>query len=174
MNQTQAALVMVLGAIAVLALMWWGWKNRQQRTAPLVAELPTAPSDLGNTIYGPIPGIYVSTTTHGDWLNRINANTLGDRSTVTVTVHQTGVYLDRPSATGIFIPHHTITGAALTPGIAGKFTGKDGIAVISWTIPTPQGDAVELDTGIRTTHKKDKTPLIDAITTLQGQAKESQ
>lgn len=27
MNQTQAALVMVLGAIAVLALMWWGGKT---------------------------------------------------------------------------------------------------------------------------------------------------
>ncbi|WP_029069711.1 hypothetical protein [Jonesia quinghaiensis] len=173
MTQPQAAGVMVVVGLGVLVLMWLGWRGRQRRTAPLVAALPNVPDEVGPAIFGPIEGVYVSSTTHGDWLDRVNAADLGTRSRVAVSVHQSGIFLDRSGAASIFIPRSSVLSAQLAPGIAGKFTGKDGIVVISWGIEAKYGEMTALDTGLRTDHKNDRTALVEAITALQGQAKES-
>lgn len=177
MPVAQSVSALIAFALILLALMWLGWRGRQRRTAPLVGALPQAPATLGEAQTEQIDGIYVSSTTHGDWLNRIAAQDLGYRSAANVSVYPHGVLIARQGAQDVYIPHDQLVSVSQAPGIAGKVVGGEGIVVIEWRLNAQDtNEETLLDTGFKPAHKKDRALLVNAINmiiTSQPQAKES-
>jgi hypothetical protein len=153
----------ILGTLVILAVayfgMYRGWRNRQSRQADL-APLPPVPD--GKT--RGIEGVYVATTTAGDWMDRIAVHELGVRSTADLAVSEAGLIFHRQGAADVFIPADHLTGVRTDRGIAGKVTAeKSGLVVVSW-----QHDGRTLDTGFRPRRKADTAPLTESISTLIG------
>ena len=159
----------ILVAIAALALfgMWRGWVGRSKRSAELVPDLPARPSDaaLGAPHGEPITVTYVSTTTAGDWLDRVATYDLGARSKATVQAYGPGLVIERHRAQSLFIPAAQVRGSSRTSGMAGKFVGREGIVVVTWAL-TGDGDAQLFDTGLFPAHKADLNILQTTIDAL--------
>ncbi|MFC6159623.1 hypothetical protein ACFWUU_09810 [Kribbella sp. NPDC058693] len=153
----------ILGTLLVLAAgyfgMYRGWRNRQSRQSDL-APLPAAPADK---LRG-VEGVYVATTSAGDWMDRIAVHELGVRSIADLAVSEAGLIFHRQGATDVFIPVDQLTGVRTDRGIAGKVTAeKSGLVVVTWT-----HDGRELDTGFRPRRKADTAALTESIATLIG------
>ena len=141
-------LLLTLAMLAVCVLAGYGlvvgWRHRSQRQADL-PELPSVPTDLGPALVPPLTGLYVSTTTAGNWQDRIVAHGLGRRANGTAELTADGVLIDRIDDDPIFLPVGSLTAVGTAPGIAGKVMGlPNGVLIISWRL----GD-VELDSGFR-------------------------
>jgi hypothetical protein len=154
----------ILGTLLVLAAAYYGmfrgWRNRKSRQADL-APLPVAPD--GAPTRG-IEGVYVATTTAGDWMDRIAVHELGVRSTADLAVSEAGLIFHRQGAADVFIPADHLTGVRTDRGIAGKVTAeKSGLVVVTWN-----HDGRALDTGFRPRRKADTAPLTESISTLIG------
>ena len=161
----QAVGFAVVGAVLVLALvaMMVGWRARGRRSASLVDALPQvpAPDALGPVLHGPFPGTYVSTTVAGDWLERVVAHGLGDRSAASVTVHPGGVLVARTGAPDLYLSADRLLGVERAPAMAGKAVGGAGLVVIRWgSTPTQQP---AFDTGLRLRHATDRDALTAAV-----------
>jgi hypothetical protein len=160
----------VLGVL-LLVLVLTGRRRLAQRAVGVVPVPPTAPAAdaRGPVVLGPLDALYVSSTLAGDWLARVGAHGLGDRSRAVVTVHGTGLHVARTGAPDVWVPATTVQGAALTPGMAGKFVGKEAIVVVTWAVPVdpvPAGtpaDPVRLDTGLMPRHDHDVARLLEAV-----------
>ncbi|HET9170259.1 MAG TPA: transporter [Actinospica sp.] len=158
--------VLILAAFAGLCwLMWRGYQRRAARQADLPAPATAAPSPVEGD--EGVEGVYASTTTHGDWLDRIAAHGLGVRSNADVTVTGEGVFFARQAAPDLFIPAADVVGAELAPGIAGKVTGGEGVVLITWRL----GERT-LDTGFHPRLKAARLPLVEAVNALGQQKKE--
>ena len=153
----------ILGTLLVLAVayfgMYRGWRNRQSRQADL-APLPAVPE----TKVRGVEGVYVATTSAGDWMDRIAVHELGVRSIADLAVSEAGLIFHRQGATDVFIPADRLTGVRTDRGIAGKVTAeKSGLVVVTWT-----HDGRELDTGFRPRRKADTAALTESIAPLIG------
>lgn len=140
----------VLGGIYLL--MWRGWKKRQARQADL---LPLNEVPEGVFSGEGFETVYVSTTSEGDWLDRIAAQGLGERSNARVHVAEAGILIDR-EPTAVFIPADAVRGVRLATGMAGKYLRNEGLVVITWQ----HGDRT-LDTGVDPRHGTDE--LVQAL-----------
>ena len=148
-------------------LMWRGYQRRAGRQADLPEPASAAPSELDPA--DAVEGIYGSTTTHGDWLDRIAVHGLGVRSNAMLTIAGEGVFFAREAAPDLFIPAADIVGAELAPGIAGKVTGGDGVVLITWHL----GERT-LDTGFHPRAKAERERLVEAVNALaQGEKQEA-
>ncbi|MGW7686149.1 PH-like domain-containing protein [Kribbella sp. NPDC054772] len=157
------AVLGILGTLLILAAgyfgMYRGWRNRQSRQADL-APLPAVPEDKTRGT----EGVYVATTTAGDWMDRIAVHELGVRSIADLAVSADGLIFHRQGAADVFIPADQVTGVRTDRGIAGKVTAeKSGLVVVTWT-----HDGHELDTGFRPRRKADTEALTASISTLIG------
>ena len=157
------AVLGILGTLLVLAAayygMYRGWRNRQSRQADL-APLPTVPEDKTRGV----EGVYVATTSAGDWMDRIAVHELGVRSIADLAVSEAGLIFHRQGAADVFIPVDHLTGVRTDRGIAGKVTAeRSGLVVVTWT-----HDGRELDTGFRPRRKADTAALTESIATLIG------
>ncbi len=167
MTFPEAVALMIGVGILMLGLMWLGWRGRQRRSAPLVGALPTAPESLGDQLVANVPGIYVSSTTHGDWLDRVAAQDLGYRSTAIARVFEHGVLIERAGARDVYIPVDQLINVSLTNGIAGKVLGTDAIVLIEWHVGAKYADEETLlDTGFKPDSKHDRALLVDAISKI--------
>jgi hypothetical protein len=83
-----------------------------------------------------------------------------------VQVFDAGVRIERAGGHDVFVPAAAVRGAATSPGMAGKFVGKDGLVVVTWTLRTPESSTT-LDTGLRTMHAAERPVLVDAVRSLQ-------
>lgn len=158
-GRTLPVIITLLILLAIFALMWWGWRGRLRRQAD-VAELPGVPDDVGPPALS-VPGQYVTTTSAGDWLDRIAVHGLGIRTNATLEIHGAGVLLLRSGAPDIFIARDALEEVATQAGMAGKFVEKDGLVVITWRL----GQKL-VDTGFRTTEATAKKPLVHALQAL--------
>jgi hypothetical protein len=154
----------ILGVLLVIGAGWFGmyrgWRNRQSRQADL-APLPSVPADLKGA---KTEGVYVATTTAGDWLDRIAVHELGVRSNADLAVSEAGLVFHRQGAADVFIPADHLTGVRTDRGIAGKVTAEaSGLVVVTWS-----HGGRELDTGFRPRRKADSATLTDSISTLIG------
>ncbi|PJI85608.1 hypothetical protein [Luteimicrobium subarcticum] len=158
--------IWIVIGIALFVIMWRGWRHRERRGAALVPDLPPVPAtgDLGTTRTGEIAGVYVSSTTAGDWLDRVAAHDLGYRSRAVAQVFDTGVLITREGAHDVFVPADRLVDVTTSPGMAGKFVGKDGLVVVTWEAP-----GATLDTGLRTQHPGDRAVLVDAVRALRDE-----
>lgn len=159
MDRLLPVLLMLGLAAAVFVLLGLGWRNRLRRQSDVEA-LPAAPAELTVPLAG-ADGQYVTTTSAGDWLDRIAVHNLGLRTNAELSVHSEGVLVNRTGAGPVFIPAARLTGVRLESGMAGKFVEKDGLLVVSWMLGSR-----ELDTGFRTRRAEDKTTLLDALQDL--------
>ena len=155
-----ALTVLILAVFAGLCwLMWRGYQRRAARQADLPAPAIAAPGPV--TDGAGVEGVYASTTTHGDWLDRIAVHGLGVRSNAEVTVSGEGVFFAREAAADLFIPAADVLGAELAPGIAGKVTGGEGVVLVTWRL----GERT-LDTGFHPRAKADRERLVEAVNAL--------
>lgn len=167
LNYGQAVSVMIAIALVLLGLMWIGWRGRQRRSEPLIGLLPTIElADLTGPLTLEIAGEYISSTTSGDWLDRVATADLGVRSKGYVQVFQQGIVFTRSGAPRVFVPAASIVRVETSPGMVGKFVGGDGLVVVTWTVAAKFEDGTDLDTGYRTAQRKDQPILIDAINKL--------
>ena len=153
----------IAGTLLILAAAYYGmfrgWRNRKSRQTDL-APLPAVPDDK---IRG-VEGVYVATTSAGDWMDRIAVHELGVRSTADLAVSEAGLIFHRQGAADVFIPADHLTGVRTDRGIAGKVTAeKSGLVVVTWN-----HDGRELDTGFRPRRKADTATLTESIATLIG------
>jgi hypothetical protein len=153
----------ILGTLLVIAAGWFGmyrgWRNRQARQSHL-APLPVVPEIEAEGI----EGVYVATTTAGDWMDRIAVQELGVRSVADLAVSEAGLVFHRQGAADVFIPADRLTGVRTDRGIAGKVTAEaSGLVVVTWN-----HDGHELDTGFRPRRKADTATLTSSISTLIG------
>lgn len=158
----------VLGTLLVIAAGYWamyrGWRNRQARQVDL-APLPEAPAD-DKAVFSQrgVEGVYVATTSAGDWMDRIAVHELGVRSTADLAVSEAGLIFHRQGAADVYIPVDHLTGVRTDRGIAGKVTAeKSGLVVVTWN-----HDGRALDTGFRPRRKADTAALTESISTLIG------
>jgi hypothetical protein len=165
--ETQLGSKLLLSAVilVVFAGLLWLMRRGYQRRAARQADLPTpaaAPADLAEA--EGVEGVYASTTTHGDWLDRIAVHGLGVRSSARAAVSDAGVFFSRDAAPDLFIPAADLVGAELAPGIAGKVTGGEGVVLVTWRL----GERT-LDTGFHPRAKAERERLVSAINALSGQ-----
>ncbi|WP_247040192.1 PH-like domain-containing protein [Arthrobacter rhizosphaerae] len=159
MDKILPGIGMLAVAAVIFVMIGIGWRNRRRRQAD-VEPLPAVPARLDAAITK-AEGQYVTTTTAGDWLDRIAVHGLGIRTNAVLQAHPEGALFERAGAGPLFIPAAKLTGIRLDNGMAGKFVEKDGLLVISWML----GDH-ELDTGFRTRRAEDKTALLKAFQEL--------
>jgi hypothetical protein len=160
------ALLVLLAVFLVLYVTLIGRRRLAQRTTTLVPRPPDVPGvdEMGPVRFGPLEAVYVSTTLHGDWLARVGAHGLGDRSSSLVSVHDGGVLVEREGADDLWVPVHAIRSTSLAPGMAGKYVGADGLVVLTWAVPEADDVAAALvDTGLRTRRAEDRGALVDAV-----------
>jgi hypothetical protein len=171
-----ALTLVILAAFGGLCwLMWRGYQRRAARQADLPAPATEPPSlsvegvsAEGVSAEGvSAEGVYASTTTHGDWLDRIAAHGLGVRSNADVAVTGEGVFFARKAAPDLFIPAADVVGAELAPGIAGKVTGGEGVVLITWRL-----GEYTLDTGFHPRAKAERERLVEAVNALGQNEKE--
>jgi hypothetical protein len=152
--------LLLAGVAGIYLLMWRGWRNRKARQGDVPA-LPELPADLGADVIPPVGGVYVSSTTAGDWLDRIAVRDLGVRSPAVVHVTRAGVSFDRTGASDVFVPAAYLRGVRREKGMAGKFLTGAGLVVVTWE----HGDRM-LDTGFRPDRARDSGALVAAIDDL--------
>ena len=161
---------LTLAVLAVCVLAGYGllvgWRHRAQRQAGL-PELPSVPEDFGLALATPLTGLYVCTTTAGNWQDRIVARGLGRRANATAELTADGVLIDRIDDDAIFLPAGSLTAVGTAPGIAGKVMGlPNGVLIVSWRL----GD-VELDSGFCADDPQLQADWIAAAGALIGTAR---
>ena len=163
MRQASAIGVLVLLAGVVWLGMLAGWRRRgaRQLAALDLPPLPPTPAEPGAPLTADTDGVYVSTTTAGNWLDRVTARGLGARSAATMAVTAAGVSWLRQGAPDVFAAANALVGARRADGIAGKVLPPGGIVVVTWRL----GDA-ELDTGFRPGSAADADRLVGAVERL--------
>lgn len=163
--------IWVLVGVLLLLVVLTGRRRLAARTRDTVPVPPPVPEHLGDLRLGPLDATYVSSTLAGDWLARVGAHHLGDRSTARVSVHEAGLLVERGGAPDVFVPVAALRGVGLAPGMAGKYVGADGLVVVTWEDPEADGvAAVTLDTGLRTRLAPDRSRLVDALRHLMTSA----
>ncbi len=163
MRQALAVALLVLLVAAVWLAMVAGWRRRaaRQTTGLDLPPLPPTPADPGAALTEDTEGVYVSTTTAGDWLDRVTAHGLGTRSAATMAVTAAGVSWLRQGAPDVFAAATALVGARRADGIAGKVMPPGGIVVVTWRL-----GGTELDTGFRPGSPADADRLVAAVERL--------
>jgi hypothetical protein len=156
---------LVIGLLALCALaaygLYVGWRHRAARQSGL-ATLPVAPADLGSDLVEPVTGLYVSTTTAGNWQDRVVAQGLGRRAAGAARLSDEGVCIEREGEDDIFVPVADLVEVLTAPGIAGKVMGQaHGVLIIRWSL-----GGTELDSGFRADDVEAQADFIEAATNL--------
>ncbi|MCZ7461465.1 PH-like domain-containing protein [Streptomyces sp. WMMC940] len=158
-----ARLGWVAGLLLFIALVYWlmrqGWKWRGELQSGL-PELPTAPEDTGGAKLR-LSGRYHGSTTAGQWLDRIVARGLGNRSRAELTLTDAGIDVVRPGAADFFIPAAALRGARLDKGIAGKVLTEGGLLILTWE----HGDRL-IDSGFRSDRAAGHTAWVEALDSM--------
>ncbi|WP_418276804.1 hypothetical protein ACNHYB_02530 [Isoptericola jiangsuensis] len=159
----------VLGVV-LLTLVLTGRRRiaaRSRHLVPVPPALPMTDGALGETLLGPLEVVYVSSTLSGDWLARVGAHGLGDRSNAELCVYAGGIVVDRDGGAPVFVPAATLLDVGTAGGMAGKFVGRDGLVVLTWQVPADgEVEATALDTGLRPRHHADSARILEAVRPL--------
>jgi hypothetical protein len=141
-------LLLTLIVLACFLLAVWGmrvgWRRRARSQSVLVPPFPQVPDEPGEPVLPEARGLYVSTTTAGNWQDRIVTRGMGLRGRAVLRRYPGGVEVDRTGAPGFWIPAESVVAISRRSAIAGKVMGSDSLLVITWRL-----GEVELDTGFR-------------------------
>ena len=161
-------LVLLLVALCALAAygLYVGWRRRARRQSDLLV-LPVEPAELGPDLVDPMTGLYISTTSAGDWQDRIVAQGLGRRAAGAARLSAEGICIERDGESDIFVPVNDLVEVTTAPGIAGKVMGMaDGVVVVRWSL-----GAKKLDSGFRADDTDQQTAFITAANALIAQTR---
>lgn len=153
------ALVVAVVVLVILA-MRRGWNGRAERQSDIPAP-PAAPAALDPCLLGPVQGLYVASTTAGDWLDRIVVHDLGVVSRAEIEVGPQGVLVRREGARQLFIPREALLEARPERGIAGKVYERGGVLILTWRL----GGRL-VDTGLRADTADEQAAIISAVRDL--------
>lgn len=146
--------------VAMIALIFWGWRGRQKRQAESIGTFPAVPADLGTPLIEPSTGLYVGSTIAPSWQDRIAVGDIGHRATAELSRYAGGILLERTGESTIWIPRDSVRAVRTERALAGKVMSKDGLLVIRWVLPT----GTEIDTGFRADDKLVYPVWVDAFT----------
>jgi hypothetical protein len=172
-TQWPLRILLVLAMLAVIALVLFAMRAGWRRRARLQADLPAPPEPpqaMTDPLGDPVAGVFLGTTQHGDWLDRIVVHDLGVRSRALAEVGAEGVALRREGARDLLIPAASVRAAGRARGIAGKAYERDGVLVVTWEL----GGRL-IDTGFRADTAEGQLALLDSVLgllTRQGLAGE--
>jgi hypothetical protein len=161
MTRLLLSLAVVALFLLCVAGMRFGWRNRERRQAYLPVP-PAVPADLGTPLRAELTGVYVGTTTAGDWQDRIVAHGLGTRAATTVRLFDNGVLLDNADGP-LWLPADDLVDVRTDRALAGKAMGVDGLLVFRWRL----GEYV-LDSGVRGDDRDSYRDWITAVTGAKG------
>ncbi|QUR67222.1 transporter [Mycobacterium spongiae] len=140
-----AAILMVLITV-VIALMLRGWRNRAQRQAELLGDLPDVPERVGAATLS-TRGMYVGCMLSPAWNELVMAGDLGYRSKSVLSRHPEGIMIQRNRAQPIWIPRESVTTIRterdLLSSGAGRIVDPNPILTIRWRLSS----GAEMDTG---------------------------
>jgi hypothetical protein len=155
--------LLVLGIIVFFLLclwgMWLGWRHKARAQSVTVAPFPEIPAEPGEVVLES-SGLYVSTTTAGNWQDRIVTRGAGLRTDAVWRLHPGGIAVERGGAPDFWIPREAVTGVRRDSRIAGKVMGTDALLVITWRLA-----GKELDTGFRGDELDDYPQWIEHLST---------
>lgn len=154
------ALVMLMVALIAVVLLGMrrGWKARAARQS----DVPAPPADgLEQATLGPVPGVYVGSSSAGDWLDRIVVHDLGVRSRADLLAGPAGVLFERTGARDVFVARSALRGVRADRGIAGKAYERDGVLILTWEL----GGRL-VDTGFRADVAAEQAEALTALQTL--------
>ncbi|GHD02001.1 PH-like domain-containing protein [Zhihengliuella salsuginis] len=157
MSEYVPAVLLTLAVCVVLVgLVALGWRHRLRRQGhvPAPAAVPAGLSEP----HVSVDGQYVSTTTAGDWLDRIAVHSLGFKANAVLTVHPEGALYARDGAPDVFVPVADLTSVRRESGMAGKFVERDGLIVAEWRL-----GGLAVDTGFRPRFGDDGDAAVAAI-----------
>ena len=165
-TQWPERIMLVLAMLAVIALvllaMRAGWRRRA--TLQQAYPAPALPPESMSAPQGaPVPGVFLGTTHHGDWLDRVVVHDLGVRSRALAEVGVDGLALRREGARDLLIPPGDMRQASLGRGIAGKAYERDGVLVVTWDL----GGRL-VDTGFRADTAEGQQALLDSVLVVLG------
>jgi hypothetical protein len=160
-----ALTALVLGFI-VLALygMRAGWRGRARRQASIPAPASTLTARDGSAPRGvllQVPGRFIGTSIHGDWLDRVVVHDLGVPSPAVLLIHPEGLLLRRTGARDVAIPVADLDNAGFDSAVGGDVV--DGALIVTWRL----GGHV-LDTGFRPQATESYRALADAIDNVRS------
>lgn len=154
-------IALTLLVIGVMALIFWamrkGWLARAARQSHIPAPL-TRIGDA-STVLLQVPGRFVGTSIHGDWLDRVVVHDLGVPSKATLQVHAGGVQLYRVGARDVAIPREDIVEASLADAVGADVVNNS--IVLTWRL-----GPVTVDSGFRPDTTAAHAAAISAITSL--------
>jgi hypothetical protein len=138
-------LVLAIFAFVLLCLwgMYLGWRRKSRSQSARVPPFPAIPEDAGDALLEST-GVYLATTTAGNWQDRIVTRGAGLRTGAVWRLHDDGVAVERGGAPDFWIPRDAVTGIRRDTKIAGKVMGTDALLVITWRL-----GGADLDTGFR-------------------------
>ena len=150
-------LLVIVGLVYWLMRQGWQWRRTIQSGLP---ELPVAPKHTTETILD-LEGRYLGTTSAGNWLDRIVAHHLGDRSLAELTLSAEGLKVVRPASADFFVPVAALRGARTDQRLAGKVVPEGGLLVITW-----EHGGTLLDSGFRSDHPAEHENWVIAVEVL--------
>ncbi len=145
--------------LALLALMYLGWRKRQRSQS----ELPTpqrVPNDPGNALIA-VDALYVASTLVDEPLNRVAVSGLGYRARASVTVVASGVVLRLAGEQDAFLPAADVIAVGRSTWTIDRVVESGGLVRITWRL-----GGTAIDTYIRVTEPADSASLVRAIETI--------
>ena len=155
MERTLLTLLFVGLVLITFALMRRGWQRSAFRARAVIAPAALLDAPL---VAGPWNGRFLGTTRAQRWLERVNAHTLGDRSTVQITVTAAGINVEREGALSFGIPTADVVGVRADSGIAGRAYETAGIIVVTFRLGQD-----ELEFGVRFPSTSDHIAALAAM-----------
>jgi hypothetical protein len=118
--------------VLLLVLMYTGWRARKRRQAGIAVPL-AAPAELGTPL-GTFDGKYVATTASGAPLERIAAHGLGFRSSVSITLTDAGLLVQRPGSDDLWIPRADVLDRRTATWTIDRVVEHDGLELVEWNL----------------------------------------
>lgn len=158
-------IALTLLVVAVMLLVLWamrkGWLARAQRQSHIPAPLMQVGDS--SSVLLQVPGRFVGTSIHGDWLDRVVVHDLGVPSKCTLQVHSAGVQMRRVGARDVAIPRADIVDVALADAVGADVVNNS--IVITWRL-----GPVTIDSGFRPDTTASHAAAMSAIYSMLGRS----
>jgi len=156
--------IIIVGLVGLLLLMVLGWRARTRRQSALsTAAVPS--DDILGELRLAVTGLYVSTTTAGDPLDRVALPGLGFRGRAAVSVFDAGVLVSVTGEPEVFIANDRIRSVGTSTWTIDRVVEEGGLVRLDWTLESEAPTrAAEVESFFRIENPDQSSHLIEAIT----------
>jgi len=163
MTQEFSAVILIALAVVLLALAWWGWRNRTQRFRHLAGALiRTTPASSSLLDFS---GLYVATTVADQPMNRIPVGPLAFRAKAHFSVHPEGVVVRPQGEASVLFDSSGGLKAGKATWTIDRVVEPDGLVMIRWDL-----GGTGVDSYVRIVDS-DAATVIRAINSVGGQTR---